>query len=384
MRILYICQGYPTKAYPYNGLHQIEYARSVKKYFPSVDVTVAVLDSRSIFRIRRPGFYTFQKDDIDIYCQNIYIGAKKPLDACNDAVPAAKKLMDILWKDKVFDIIHVHNAHRALPFLFLKDKNIPFVMTEHYSAFNKKNLAEMHPDYAQIGKLVYPNMSGILIGSPHFQKNIEQNFGVKTTYLPVITNTDAFHVGTKKADYFKIVSAGNLIPSKSFEILIQAYTKYFKGLPSKLHIYGIGPKKQELQQLISKLKMDHQIILEGYVSYNKLSDSYLDAHMFALISQTETFGKVYLEALIAGLPVITANNGGSEQFITQENGMITSRNDIDQIGHDMFQIFQHYDQYDNKKISADAQERFSTKAITKKHLDYYQNIIRQHHKKTNP
>ena len=96
--------------------------------------------------------------------------------------------------------------------------------------------------------------------------------------------------------------------------------------------------------------------------------------VFVLPSKYETFGVVYIEALASGKPVIGAFNGGAEDIINKENGLIVKVNDVDDLGLAMKSIIKNIDSYKPEEIREECIKRFSKKKIINEILEVY-NIL---------
>ncbi|HEY8782068.1 MAG TPA: glycosyltransferase family 4 protein [Mucilaginibacter sp.] len=102
----------------------------------------------------------------------------------------------------------------------------------------------------------------------------------------------------------------------------------------KYILAGQYDHKEEIriQKLISKYKVDEQVILPGFIDENELSDHFLLADLFVLPSKKEGFGIVFIEALACGLPVICGNLDGSVDAICNgELGKAINPDNLDEL-----------------------------------------------------
>lgn len=74
--------------------------------------------------------------------------------------------------------------------------------------------------------------------------------------------------------------------------------------PPYLVIGGAGPDEKMLKELGAKLGVDDRIVWLGYVSEPNLVYPMMD--IFTLVSMSEAFGLVVIEAMAAGVPVVCA------------------------------------------------------------------------------
>lgn len=108
---------------------------------------------------------------------------------------------------------------------------------------------------------------------------------------------------------------GRLVPGKGVEELLEASKK----TPDvKFLIVGDGPLKDEIVKLEGKSNVE----FVGKVDNKKLA-VYYNASDLLLVPSTheEGFGRVILEALSCGLPVIAANRGGIREALSKKVGI---------------------------------------------------------------
>ena len=127
-----------------------------------------------------------------------------------------------------------------------------------------------------------------------------------------------------------IISVGRLDKQKNYPMLIRAFTKAKKTdkFTEKLYIVGAGPQQAELQNLINSLRMEQEIMLLGRKSNVR---KYLNkAKAFILSSDYEGLPNAMLEAMDAGLPIISTDffTGAAREFVDEENGYIVPIGDI--------------------------------------------------------
>lgn len=78
-----------------------------------------------------------------------------------------------------------------------------------------------------------------------------------------------------------------------------------------LLIGGDGDDRPRLQQLVQQLGLQDAVLLPGRLAEDELADHFRLASVFALPSEKEGFGIVFLEALGCGRPVMAGNRDGS-------------------------------------------------------------------------
>lgn len=152
----------------------------------------------------------------------------------------------------------------------------------------------------------------------------------------------------------EILSAGRLVEYKNFPALINACSKAFGKGEYKLIIAGDGPLKDTLLRQIDKLNIQEDVELLGKIPRDVLQSKMRDVCVFALISRNETFGLVYLEAMLQGCIVIASKNGGVDGIIRNgENGFLCREGDVEELAS-IFKKIKAKTDFEKKKISENA------------------------------
>lgn len=110
---------------------------------------------------------------------------------------------------------------------------------------------------------------------------------------------------------------------KGIDHLIEAMPAILAEAPgTKLRIVGRGDDRPRLQQLTRDLRLEAAVEFAGYVDDRQLRHEFARCSVFALPSQKEGFGLVYLEAMAHGKPCIAADSGGAPEVISPESGVL--------------------------------------------------------------
>ena len=83
----------------------------------------------------------------------------------------------------------------------------------------------------------------------------------------------------------------------------------------KLKILGAGPLEENLKFKIKNLKLEDRVEFLGHVSHYDISKYLHEADIFVRPSLSEGMGISFIEAMVAGLPVITTPVGGIVDFL---------------------------------------------------------------------
>lgn len=231
------------------------------------------------------------------------------------------------------DIIHVHSFLAGELALWIKNEyKIPYVITEHSSAFERKLLTDSD---LKLALKVFENSHTNIAVSQSLSNAIKCYFKeLDFQIIPNIVDTDFFNLIVKKQkDDFQFINIAHLNKNKNQLHLIKSFTKVFKGNQFyKLLIVGQGPEKNNLQNWIDSNTMNSQIRLYGSASREEVRDLLHQSDCFVLSSKIETFGVVLIEAMSCGLPVLSTKCGGPESIVTNDDiGVLCSQEELSDI-----------------------------------------------------
>jgi len=136
----------------------------------------------------------------------------------------------------------------------------------------------------------------------------------------------------------RVLFLGRLVPIKGVDVLLRAFPAVRNSCPeARLVIAGDGSERQRLHRLSEDLGIQDYVFFCGEIcevgqkSYLFAECDVLAVTSLTLAMQTEGGPLVVLEALSAGLPVVSSNAvGSSEEFVAAQGpGMVVSENDAD-------------------------------------------------------
>jgi glycosyltransferase involved in cell wall biosynthesis len=199
-------------------------------------------------------------------------------------------------------------------------------------------------------------------------KKLKTNFSVDAEVIPDMFNLPKVEPVAKDDNVFRVVSVGRIVRGKGFFKLVNAF--YQAQIPenSELIIIGDGPLKEFIQEGL----VNHRTRLVGMKSREEIVRYLQSADMFALLSQSETFGVSCIEALSVGLPVLVTRCGGPEDFINESNGMLVPVGDMEEAGVAISKMY--LKKYDKEAIKKDCYEKYSPDAVARRLVEYYASI----------
>ncbi|PYK41656.1 MAG: hypothetical protein DME60_02205 [Verrucomicrobia bacterium] len=143
----------------------------------------------------------------------------------------------------------------------------------------------------------------------------------------------------KRADFSStpplIVAVGRLIAKKGFADLLRACRLLMeRGQSFRCEIVGEGPLEQELREQIVQLDLEGRVGLPGAKPQHEIRELLAAATVFVMPSVIDPDGgmdnlpTVIMEAMAAGLPVVSTSIGGIPEMVIQnETGFLVSPGD---------------------------------------------------------
>ena len=132
------------------------------------------------------------------------------------------------------------------------------------------------------------------------------------------------------ADELRVLWSGLHEPRKCLSLLIRAVAKLPDDRPVRVRVLGDGEMRGRWQKLARDLGVSDRFEWLGWMPHEETARQYAWADVFAFTSVRDTTGTVILEALQAGLPVVTLDHQGAADVITADCGIAVSPASIDE------------------------------------------------------
>ncbi len=226
-----------------------------------------------------------------------------------------------LLKKLTPDLLYIHNESYALGTIqwFWANTQVHQLPIGFWSS---QNIYKNYPfPFGQLEKWVF-EQADFAFALNHSAINHIEKKGLaqhKCTYLP--TGLDPSIYRPAEADKlrqelglqgFVLGYIGRFVPEKGLNTLLQALAL----LPPEamLLFIGSGPEEAKLKQLAQQLNLTEQVRWLSYVPHEQIAPYYSAMDLFVLPSLTrsnwkEQFGRVLVEALACGVPVIGSDSG---------------------------------------------------------------------------
>ena len=137
-----------------------------------------------------------------------------------------------------------------------------------------------------------------------------------------------------RADVKKIVTVGNLNPFKNYKDLLKVAEKIFKNRKFsdwQWDIYGEGPEKSELEELIREYGLGEKVVLKGRAE--NIYDILNNYSIYVCTSKSEGLPMALIEAKAKKLPIVSFDimTGPREIINDGENGYLVELHNIEEM-----------------------------------------------------
>ncbi len=252
----------------------------------------------------------------------------------------ASTMVDVI-KNRQLDLLHVHYAiphasaaYMAKQILAKEGIHIPVITTLHGTDIT---LVGRDKTYAPVVTFSINESDAITAVSENLREETYRYFNI-TKEIEVIRNfVDVSRFSRKPIDAFRkaiapqgeklLLHASNFRKIKRVTDVVRIFANVKKEIPAKLLFVGDGPERSTAEDLSRELGVCNDILFVG--KQEQMEDILAIADIFLLTSEYESFGLAALEAMAAGVPVVSTNAGGiAEINIDQQTGFLSPVGDV--------------------------------------------------------
>ncbi|MCS6831010.1 MAG: glycosyltransferase [Armatimonadota bacterium] len=254
----------------------------------------------------------------------------------------------------------------------------------HAVAFCWQNIYRRYPppfrwfEYALANRL-----SGVVAGNADAmwvlrRKGFSQPIEVIPQYG---VDTDTFAPGNPPTfPPFRIGYLGRLVPAKGIDLLLES----LRGLPDSCELWIAGEgDASPWQSLASRLGVAGRVRWSGAVPSRQVADFLRSLHVLALPSRTtprwkEQFGRVLVEAMACGVPVVGSDSGEIPRVIG-DAGLVFAEGDSGQLASCIRRLLEEPQLHRNLAHIARqrALEHFSMQQIAERTVAFWRGVLLQ-------
>ncbi len=251
--------------------------------------------------------------------------------------PEYKKLLE----DFKPHIIHTHRFLAEFLSSFHVNRDIFYICHGHDNMeqfrrlkfkdfFNSKRLINYFEKVLIVQKK-YKKVKTIFIANSkdtqeYYQKVLPKRMKNDVFFAPLGFNFSLFYDPCDKIltpnQKVKIINVGSFQPKKNQLLIVDIASELKRRrIDFEINLLGDGELWQEVKKKVELNGMEKEIFLHGVV--NNVEDWYKQSHIYLHTAWYEPFGLVFLEAMAAGLPVVTLDGKGNRDiFYGNRNGFI--------------------------------------------------------------
>lgn len=279
-------------------------------------------------------------------------------------------LVDVI-KNNNLQLLHVHYAiphasaaYMAKKILEQEGIHIPVITTLHGTDIT---LVGRDKTYAPVVAFSINQSDAITAVSQNLRDETFNTFQIEKPIEVIHNFVDVQRFNRRPIDAFKkliapggervLLHASNFRKVKRVEDVVLIFNEVNKQIPGKLLFVGDGPERGHAEELCRRLGICDDIRFVG--KQEQMEDILAIADLFLLTSEYESFGLAALEAMAAGVPVVSTNAGGLPEIMVQGvTGFMGNVGDIQTMSEQATDILQYDERL--KEFKKNAAQRAQT------------------------
>jgi N-acetyl-alpha-D-glucosaminyl L-malate synthase BshA len=300
----------------------------------------------------------------------------------------ASTMVDVI-KNNHLQLLHVHYAiphasaaYMAKRILEQEGLDIPVITTLHGTDIT---LVGRDKTYAPVVTFSINQSDAITAVSKNLRDETYNSFNIKKPIEVIHNFVDVERFNRKPLDAFRKVIAPNgeriLLHASNFRKIkrVQDVVKIFhevnKQVPSKLLLVGDGPERPTAEDLSRCLGIYESISFAG--KQEQMEDILAIGDLFLLTSEYESFGLAALEAMAAGVPVVSTNAGGlPEVIIDGVTGYMGNVGDVKTMSQQAISILENDETLQGfKEAAAQQAKKFDIHNIVPLYEQLYESFL---------
>jgi N-acetyl-alpha-D-glucosaminyl L-malate synthase BshA len=298
------------------------------------------------------------------------------------------KLVDVA-KFEGLDLLHVHYAiphasaaWMAQRILAAEGLRLPFVTTLHGTDIT---LVGRDPSFEPVITFSMERSDAVTAVSESLKKDTYTHFPLKreVQVIPNFVCVKQYRQAPDpalRAHYAPngerlVVHVSNFRPVKRVDDVVAMFHKLRREVPARLLMIGDGPERQRIETSCRQSESCHAIQFLGKMT--RPEEVVASCDLFALTSESESFGLAALEAMACGVPVVSTDSGGlPEVNIHGLSGSLSPVGDTDAMAANAVAILRDEVTYQRYREGALEQaRRFDLAHVLPRYEHLYETVV---------
>ncbi|HEX5438973.1 MAG TPA: glycosyltransferase family 4 protein [Gemmatimonadaceae bacterium] len=290
------------------------------------------------------------------------------------ALPAALRLV----RSRRYDINHTHFIFPdgIVAYALWRRTGLPYVITAHGSdvpGYNPERFGYIHHALAPLWRTIVRHAAGLVCSSESLRTLVRaRHAGLDPILIPNGIDPERFCPDREKRRRVLVVS--RMVERKGVQYLLDALQGVDTGY--EVHIVGDGPYLSALREQADQLGVP--VCFHGWLDNGsrELRTLYEESSIFVLTSESENFPIVLLEAMTAGMAIITTASTGCAEVVGDAAELVPPR---DSVALRTALVALMGDPERRRRLGMAArrqlEERFSWQAVAREYVRCYERVV---------
>ena len=166
-----------------------------------------------------------------------------------------------------------------------------------------------------------------------------KNPNIKWIFSTTLTDKEISEIKIAKPwrpdDPLRLVNVSRLSKGKNIKAVIEAMSALLdSGLDVYLDVVGDGEERENLEVLVNTLQIGNRVVFYGTIPHKDVLELLSKSHIFVFPTRVnEGFPKAVLEAMAAGLPIVSSNVSVLPYLVSSGCGVILQNTSPSSISH---------------------------------------------------
>jgi glycosyltransferase involved in cell wall biosynthesis len=292
------------------------------------------------------------------------------------ALPFALKLV----RQQGYELNHTHFIFPDgfVAYWLKRLTGLPYIITAHGSdvpGYNPQRFKAMHVVLRPAWRKILHAAEVVISPSASLANLIQaQEAGTSVKIIP--NGVEPMKLDFHQHQPERILVATRMFERKGVQYVLQALAGWEHTY--RLDIIGEGPYLQKLKDLANEIPLRGEVFFHGWLEHDdpRFHDLFEKAGIFVLPSESENFPIALLEAMSAGLAIITTRGTGCEEVVA-DTGILVNPNDAGAIREALRNLLLQPELV--RKLGQKAYQRvrqeFGWPAVASRYLKVYQEVL---------